>query len=54
MFTVVKFCRHRAAACWRRVKVREGPDCIKPPLFTLIYLYIDIEWIHLVVFMDIN
>lgn len=31
MFTVVKFCRHRAAARRGRVKVREG---IKPPLLT--------------------
>lgn len=32
MFTVVKFCRHRAAACRGKVKVREGPPCIKPLL----------------------
>lgn len=32
MFTVVKFCRHRAATCgWEEGKVREGPPCISPP-----------------------
>lgn len=34
MFTVVKFCRHRAAAGRRVGKVREGPHCIKPLLLT--------------------
>lgn len=34
MFTVVKFCRHRAATCGReKRKVREGPPCSSlPPL----------------------
>lgn len=46
MFTVVKFCRHRAAAHRGTVKVREGPHCIKLPLFTSTTASDELDRIH--------